>query len=202
LHAVGISSYYYTGDTGAPPNRTFVDGKMVSKSVWAYPIMPDREVASIDEMSLAGVTPTKMDVWLLQTIRYLRTEHTATLIYSHPYDLLVLPYAVAYERFVDEVQREIEDKRLQAMTMPQFTAFSQRFIETTFSFKRSTTGWNLIVQNPKGLAEITIAVPDWLRIASGRRPDSLRPAGTPPNYTFFAITKNVKRIDIPLIQRS
>ncbi len=40
LDSLGIKGYYYTGDTGAPVERAFFNGKLVSAYSWAFPIVP------------------------------------------------------------------------------------------------------------------------------------------------------------------
>ncbi|HHD83075.1 MAG TPA: hypothetical protein ENK92_03115, partial [Bacteroidetes bacterium] len=44
-------AYYYPGDLGSVPNRTFFKGKMVSEKVIAFPVMPYREIVSVQEFA-------------------------------------------------------------------------------------------------------------------------------------------------------
>jgi peptidoglycan/xylan/chitin deacetylase (PgdA/CDA1 family) len=38
LERLGMIAYYYCGDSGSAPNRTFSDGGMVSEHVVAFPV--------------------------------------------------------------------------------------------------------------------------------------------------------------------
>jgi hypothetical protein len=202
LAELGIDSYYYTGDTGAPPTRTFVDGEMVSESTWAFAIMPYHAFASIAEMRRGGVSPGTMYDWLTATAQYLRDEHTATLIYGHPYDLLYPKYALAYRRFVDEAESEIRAGHLQATTMPDFTTFTKRFMQTKLTvepLKELKGKWHAVIENPEDLDQVTVALPNWLKVqAMGA--GIVRRSESSSDYTFYVVTTHARRVEMPLVK--
>ena len=160
LKHLGIGSYYYTGDTGAPPNRTFSGGRMLSRTMWAFPVMPNGRYASIGEMARVGhLGPRAVGKWLNQTLDYVDREQAVRLLYSHPYDLLRPGYSEAYRRFLDRVDARVRAGRLTVRTMPAYARFMTRFVKTTFSANRDNGKVHLRLSNPSGLREITIALP-------------------------------------------
>ncbi len=165
LEKLGIRAYYYTGDTGAPLNRTFFDGRMVSTSVWVFPVMPNGRYASIGEMGRAGLTARQVEEWLRETLDYAVRERTVRLVYSHPYDLLDPAYQEAFTRFLDHAELLQRQRLLRVETMEYFATFMDRFLKTKASFFRD--GGDLVVrlENPEGLEGITAAVPaNWVKM--------------------------------------
>jgi len=159
LEGLGIRAYYYTGDTGSPPNRTFFDGAMISPKMWAFPVMPNGLQASIGEMIKAGLRPRQIGAWLADTLRYLVDQRTIRLVYSHPYDLLRPRYGAAFGRFLDRVESVQAEGRVTVAPMEYFADFMSRFVRTESSFARD--GGDLVVSlsNPAGLEDIAVAVP-------------------------------------------
>ncbi|MEM2960756.1 MAG: hypothetical protein QXU67_04040 [Candidatus Bathyarchaeia archaeon] len=71
LEKLGIIAYYYTGDSGSAPNRSFVERKMVSNSVIAFPIMPFGKAASFWELeAVYDISEQDVKQWLIDTADY------------------------------------------------------------------------------------------------------------------------------------
>jgi hypothetical protein len=164
-------AYYYTGDTGSPPTRTFVDGQMVSTEMWAFPVMPNGLQASIGEMERAGLSPAEVGAWLNDTLDYITTQRAIRLIYSHPYDLTG-EYRTATKSWLDRAEALQRLGRLRVEPMAYFANFLDRFVETDYSIRRADGGVEVNLTNEGGLEDIAIAVPsDWVD------PSAVTPAG-------------------------
>ena len=157
LEEGNYSSYYYDGDTGAPPNRTFYDGKMVSENVIAFPIMPLFKYASLYEMSEAGVTPEDIGEWFNGILAYIEKNRTTRLIYSHFRD--VGPYEEVFGKFLDNIEALQTGGRIQVQPMSYFAEFMKRYLKTEFSYQRESMRQVVHLKNPEGLEGITVAVP-------------------------------------------
>ena len=197
LDDLGIMGYYYTGDTGAPVERPFYDGTLVSSKSWAFPVMPLGNVASVAEMRRAHVSPTSVQRWMTDTADYAADQRGIYLFYSHSYDFLYHGYSVAMSRFLDSVEVLQRNGRLRTTNMVDAATFMNRFVATTSSFQRTAGGVHVHLANPGGLHAIAFAVPTaW--IAGGKLPAGLQKTGVQRAYTILSVQSNDKALDITL----
>ncbi len=157
LERLGMGSYYYTGDCGSSPNRTFINGVMVSTSVIAFPILPFGKEASLHEMKVTGVPEPEVAAWLRGIVDYIVDHRTVRLFYSHPYDMYDYPRAL--KEFLDYAERRQSEGSVRVRSMSYFAAFLQRFIRTSSLFTRVPGGMTAIVSNPEGIFDMTLAIP-------------------------------------------
>jgi len=158
LEKFGFIAYYYTGDGGSSPNRTFVKGKMVSDKVIAFPIMPfGKEGVSLYELKIANVPSEKVREWLCGIVDYIINNRTVRLVYSHPYNAVEYPKALS--SFLDYAEKKATTGELQIRPMSYFAKFLLRFLKTQYSFRFQNNGMEVHMKNPEGLNEITVAIP-------------------------------------------
>jgi hypothetical protein len=157
LEKQGFLAYYYTGDAGSAPNRTFLNGKKISDKVLAFPIMPLGKSASFHEMKTSGVAEAEVEKWLTETTDYVIRNRTIRLIYSHPYDIPDYPRAL--KSFLQYAARKQKEGGLEVDSMTDFARFLLRFLKTEFAFARSGAGLVVTLRNPEGLDGVTFAVP-------------------------------------------
>ncbi len=164
---LGMNSYYYTGDGGSAPNRSFHEGERLSDSLVAFPVMPLGEVASLGEMDeLENYDETVVGRWLRETSAYCDRERTVRLLYSHPYNLYVYKHENDYRRvFLDwliELEQAQREQRLTVAPMSVFADFLLRMIETEASFVRDGGVLRVELSNPRGLRDQAVALPEEL----------------------------------------
>ncbi len=158
LEEMGIGSYYYPGDAGSGPNRTFLRGKMVSSKLIAFPVMPYRTMASLYELYVELIPDAVVEAWLKGLVDYIVEQRVVRLWYSHPYD--VPRYPVAVKGFLDYAEQAQEEGRINVRPMSFFADFLKRFLAV-----KQTYGWSdngLVVaqiNSDEGLREICLAVP-------------------------------------------
>jgi hypothetical protein len=197
LDQLGIIGYYYTGDTGAPVERPFYDGVLVSDKSWAFPVMPLGNVASVGEMFRDHVKPPRVEKWMSGTAEYAADQRGIFLLYSHSYDFQYKGYGAAMRRFLDRVQVLERTGRLRTTNMVDMATFMDRFMKTTSSFTRSSDGVHVELANPSGLRDIAFAVPTaWVH--AGSLPAGLRKTGTQRAYTILSVESNDKTFDATL----
>ena len=191
LQERGINAYYYTGDSGSAPNRTFLDGARVSDDAWAFPVMPNGLYASVGEMIKAGLSPSEVEQWLVDTLDYVGDQRTVRLLYSHPYDLSDTSYLAVYNDFLDTAESLQSRGLLRVETMTYFADFMSRFVETDFSFTRVDGALEVRLSNPAGLKDVSFAVPAaWL--ARGQDlPQDLQTTPSDGDYDVFVINSDV-----------
>jgi len=205
LEREGVVGYYYTGDTGSPPNRTFFDARMVSPAVWAFPVMPNGVLASIGEMVREGLGPREIERWLDDTLDYVVRERTIRLLYSHPYDLMTrpsgrplsAPYRAAFARFLDRVEDLQAAGELTIAPMEEYVGFLDRLVATDVTFE--TEGDELVVtlENPSGLKDLTVALPPGLVADGAPAPEGTNEAlGTAGGERLLTITSDETLVEL------
>lgn len=157
LERLGFDSYYYTGDSGSAPNRTFIDGVMVSSSVIGFPVIPFGKAASFFEMEQARRTEHEVTRWLLGVADYAALNRTVRLLYSHPYD--IEHYPAALRTFLDYIQKKQAEGVLTVRPMSYYARFLLRFLDTDYRFLRDENTLRVKVKNTRGLGGLTVAVP-------------------------------------------
>jgi len=156
----GFTSYFYTGDSGSQPNRTLYDGKRVSESVVAFPIMPIFKWASVQELGISNIDPQFYEDWLLQTLEFIAENKTTVLIYSHFFDFVNYPkYIKPFNKFLDKVEEYRDKDVIQVNSMNYFADYMTRFLKTECNFEIRDGKFRIEVFNPEGLKGFTIALP-------------------------------------------
>jgi hypothetical protein len=199
LGKLGITSYYYTGDTGGPPNLSFLSGRMLTRRAWAFPVMPNGQYASIGEMIKFGhIPPAAVLHWLDEAAAYAAYERSIRLVYSHPYDVLPRGYAAAFGRFLDRVESLERRGLLTVEPMPDYASFLTRLVRTRFSFQCRAGTATVRLSNGSGLRSVAFAVP--ARLLAGRvaLPTGVVEVAPSRGERVFAVRSDVRRLELRL----
>ncbi|HPR16845.1 MAG TPA: hypothetical protein PLD62_01225 [Candidatus Cloacimonadota bacterium] len=155
-----FDSYYFVGDSGSQPNRSFFDGKMVADNLFAFPVMPFNQRASVHELGRDHIPASEYETWLNATLDHLIDHRLATLIYSHFYDFRDFPqYVPAFLRFMDRAAQLQKEGKLLIAPMSYFTQFWLRFLKTETEFICENELLLVTLKNPESLQNITISLP-------------------------------------------
>ena len=87
LRREGFKGYYFTGDNGLGPTRSFDQGRRADPSaLWAFPISSYLRVATFEELGGedSNVTTEDMANYLGNLTRYVTDQRVARLFYFHP----------------------------------------------------------------------------------------------------------------------
>jgi hypothetical protein len=158
LEEMKIKAYYYTGDTGSAPNRTFLSGKMVSDKVIAFPVTPFGKDASFYEMKKAKRTNKEMRAWLCSMADFAEKNRVIRLMYSHIYDVRN-EYPKVVKDFLNHLIKKQDAGLLNINTMAYFADFIERFLKTSTEFKIKKDGISIELENKDSLENIVMALP-------------------------------------------
>jgi hypothetical protein len=162
LEERGFLAYYYPGDLGSEPNRTFYKGEMVSKKVIAFPVMPNADIVSVQEFAEKNKSPEEYKEWLMKTLDHVVRNTSVNLIYSHVYDFDVnQQYVKPFNQFLDKAEYYIKKDKLIVETMSYFAKFILRYLKTDYKFvlKENEQFMSVELYNPEGLEGISVAIP-------------------------------------------
>ncbi len=158
LERNGIIAYYYTGDSGSSPNRTFFNNKMVSSNVIAFPASSYHDTASFYEMDQGDVTPEQIHDWLNGLLKFVIENRSIRLIYSHSYDIAP-HFPETVKQFIGNVDKECQAGKLLVQPMSFFAKYLHHFLQTQYRFHRQKKNLQLWLSNPAGLNGIVVALP-------------------------------------------
>jgi len=194
MDELGFKSYYYTGDGGSAPNRTFFNGKMLSDKIITFPVMTFGVDASISEFHDTNMSHESVKNYYHDFIEYLIDNRTVRLFYSHPYDIRDFEYANEVTYLLDYTSKSVKNKQLQTRTLANISAFILRLVNVKKVFTVDSTGVHLKIDSNTSLNEMVVAVP--LKI--GGKEIEVNGYEKDENYCYIPL-KNEKKenIDIP-----
>ena len=124
LRERGIHAYYFTGDTGMPPTRSYHKGTRSPADVWAFPVMNFGPYASFEEAKAEDVPEDDIARWLLDMADFCDRQRTIRLVYAHPPGVVMYPNA--FKRWLEHTAARALEGRFRWMTMAQYTDFANR----------------------------------------------------------------------------
>lgn len=193
LEKIGFTSYYYTGDSGSAPNRTFYNGKMVSAHLIAFPVLPFERSASLFEMKKAGFSEKEVQQWLFDLVDYTIQNRVTRLFYSHLHDISNYPQAML--NFLRYIEKKQSEGKLQIEAMSTFTKFLHNFLKTEFSCQLEGNNLSIVLKNDAGLKGLTVAVP---RHKYSIETQANLSSTEDENYYYLTVDEDVKEKSIIL----
>ena len=157
LREHGIQAYYFTGDIGMAPTRSYQDGARGPSDMWAFPVLSFGIHAAFEEASAAAVPEAQLGAWLNDVADFCATDRTIRLVYFHPPGLVIFPRAV--ESWFDHAGGLVREGRLGWMTMAHYAEFANRRLQVQWQWHAESSGWRLEASHPHSLAEMTWLLP-------------------------------------------
>lgn len=107
LEENGFLAYYFTGNSGMGPTRSYRDGQLKNRRIWSFPILTYRDIASFEEakgaaellaadptltwrdlasdkFSESGISQREIGDWLRAVTDFTADRRIARLVYFHP----------------------------------------------------------------------------------------------------------------------
>ncbi len=84
LERQGVIAYYYVGDTGCAPRRSYCDGIMANPKMWAFSVTPLGEYAVWEEFDAHNIAEKNVEQWYKDLIDFVVHYRSVRLIYMHP----------------------------------------------------------------------------------------------------------------------
>jgi peptidoglycan/xylan/chitin deacetylase (PgdA/CDA1 family) len=122
LHEHGIGAYYFTGDIGMAPTRSYQDGRRSQDGMWAFPVLSYGAHASFEETWTAGIAQSDIGAWLQDVADYCVQFRTVRMVYFHPPGVALFPNA--FRDWLQHTGALVRAGDLRWITMAQYTAFA------------------------------------------------------------------------------
>ncbi|BAF59105.1 MAG: hypothetical protein HPY89_03480 [Pelotomaculum sp.] len=157
LEELGVKAYYYAGDSGSSPTHPRLDGKYAGQKMWAFPITPYRQFASLEEMERGHVPVDEVRRWFQDLIDFSAEERVIRMIYTHPSDTRFC--LEAFQAFEEKALLEQREGKIRVASMSEFADFLSRYSKTTWQVRKLRgDSFAVDMENPEGLKDITVAL--------------------------------------------
>ncbi len=158
LERNGIVAYYFTGDAGLGPTRVYRGTERDGPDIWAFPVLHMGKEASLEEMGFDDVPIGAVREWLLAVTDFATRQHTARLVYAHPYG--AERFFPTLRTWLDDASARQADGRFRWYTMTELAGFLNQRDRVRWSLLRSSTGKaTMHASHPKTLAHQTWVFP-------------------------------------------
>lgn len=160
LREQGVRAYYFTGDIGMAPTRSFQDGERGHSDMWAFPVLSYGSFASFEEAWAHKVPEAHMAAWLKDVSDFCADYRTARLVYFHPPGIAIFPQA--FSQWMQHTARLVASQRLRWMTMSDYAGFSNRRLQARWSLQadpQRPDHQQLLAEHAQSLDQLTWLLP-------------------------------------------
>lgn len=152
-----VRAFYFTGDTGMAPTRSFQDGRRPRPDIWSFPVLGFGRHASFEEARAAGTPEQVIADWLDEVSDFCAEQGTLRLVYFHPFGLVMYPQA--FQEWLRHSRELTTAGRLRWMTMTQYSDFANRRLRTVWSLAPEGRQLQLQARHPESLEGMTWLLP-------------------------------------------
>lgn len=138
LHERGIRSYYFTGNSGAAPTRSYQDGRAPLSDSWSFPVLSFGVFASFEEAKANATPEAEVAAWLRDVNHFCADHHTSRLVYFHPFGIVMYPNA--FRQWLEDAKALVARDRLRWITMAQYTDFANTRLRARWSIGPALAG--------------------------------------------------------------
>lgn len=143
-----VKAYYFTGNIGQGPTRTYRNGRR-DAHIWAFPVQTYGQYSTIEEAYMDSIPEAKIAAWLKSLVEFTADNGEVRLIYFHP------PGAVRYIHAINTLMQTADAEQakhlFQWRTMTQMADFLDRREETRWSLASEGNDVRMTAKNPISL---------------------------------------------------
>jgi hypothetical protein len=158
LEQQGALAYYFTGNTGLGPTRSYRGGTLNNKSIWSVPVSPYGQYATFEEFEQYGVSHASATSWLLAMTNFTSQNRVCRMVYAHPpgaYD-----YYDSLSALLTRAKQDQQAGQFAWYTMTDMANFLNRREKITWSVSAMADGTRLYqVSSPQSLQDATWIFP-------------------------------------------
>lgn len=164
LEAHNMVAYYFTGNTGMAPTRSYRNGRLNAKHIWSFPVLILGNMAAFEEFDEEELSEDTVKNWLTSAADFTADTGTLRTIYSHPHGFHRYPEAL---RALFAHTRELHAAgRFRWTTMSAAADFLNRREQAVWSYVGSGDRLTLKATHPTDLVDLAWEVPK----AGGQQP--------------------------------
>ncbi|MEO6921800.1 MAG: hypothetical protein ABI171_22540 [Collimonas sp.] len=135
LDGQDVLAYYFTGNIGQGPTRTYRDGRR-DRHIWSFPVQTYGHISTIEEAYMEHIPEDEISNWLTSLVKFTENTGQIRLIYFHPPGAVLYPDAINQLMLAADAAEK--DGRFRWRTMTDLARFMNR---------REQTVWNISSDN-------------------------------------------------------
>ncbi|MCW9025297.1 MAG: polysaccharide deacetylase family protein [Gammaproteobacteria bacterium] len=121
LQKNGFVAYYFTGNTGMGPTRSYRKGRLKHTALWSFPVLTFNQAASFDELEILKVSSHDVAQWLNSVSDFSVNKKVARLVYFHPRGAQKYPQAM--RSWLAKTRQLGDKKKFRWYTMSELSHF-------------------------------------------------------------------------------
>ncbi len=153
----GVEAYYFTGNSGMAPTRSYRDGILRTKKIWSFPILSYGPIASFEDASEREMPHPEVTKWLLDMSDYVAKDATVRTFYSHPPGFL--KYFDSIQQWFDHTQKLSVQGRFRWYTMEGIAEFLNQRELVSWQEEDGKTAAHFSASQPVTLKKMTWVLP-------------------------------------------
>jgi len=157
LESHGFVAYYFIGNTGMAPTRSYREGELFTPKIWSFPVVTLGNVASFEEFHESEIPEQEVADWLVRISDYAADNGTIRTFYSHPTGFHY--YTKAIKKWFAHTQRLIDEHQFRWYTMTQLADFLSMREQTTWHILHQDGASTIEATNPIELEHMTWKLP-------------------------------------------
>lgn len=157
LESHGFVAYYFTGNGGMSPTRSYREGRLRNKHIWSFPILTLGSGASFEEFEEEGLAETQVTNWLIAIADFCADTGTLRTFYSHIHGFPL--YTEAVRTMLDRTRELIAEGRFRWITMSSAADFLNRREQALWFYAGAGDRLVLKASHPTDLADLAWEVP-------------------------------------------
>ncbi len=157
LEAHGMVAYYFTGNTGMAPTRSYREGRLTARRIWSFPVLTLGKLAAFEEFDEEDLSDEAVKGWLTAAADYAAETGNLRTIYSHPHGFYRYPEAL---RALFARTRALRaEGRFRWTTMSGAADFLNRREQAAWSYAGTGDQLTLKASHPADLSGLAWEVP-------------------------------------------
>jgi hypothetical protein len=157
LEAHGYVSYYFTGNGGMGPTRSYREGQLLTSKIWSFPLLTFGKVASFEEAEENDISDEDMAVWLVRAADFVVEKGAIRMFYSHPPGFVRYPTAI--RTWLRHTRTLLDRKNFSWYTMTQVGDFLDRREQVEWNVTEDGGGIFIKAEHSTDLAQLAWKLP-------------------------------------------
>lgn len=153
----GFVAYYFTGNSGMAPTRSYREGKLFTPRIWSFPISTMGRAASFEEADEMDLSGAEVADWLKRISDYAADHATIRTVYSHPTGFKHYPGAL--EQWFARTRQLLDEKRFRWYTMSGLADFLNRREQTVWHVESKDGSLTLVASHHEDLDQLSWKFP-------------------------------------------
>lgn len=147
-----VLAYYFTGNMGQGPTRTYRDGRR-DRHIWSFPVQTYGHISTIEEAYTEHIPEPEISSWLTSLVHFVAGTGQIRLIYFHPPGAVLYPDAI--HQLMQTADTAEKEGQFRWHTMTELARFMERRVQTVWRIANDNQAVTINADNAVTLHQLT-----------------------------------------------